>query len=92
MTQDEFIRQMNSLEHQEDVIRQEKAELKQRFLTSQPIPAKQVVEVDGRKVYLLGYRLIGYHIHPVFLKLNKKGERSNLKYNAVDEKTMRRVE
>lgn len=86
MTQNEFIERMDALEHQ-------KTELRREYIESnQPIVPGQIVEVDGKRVWLEGYRLIGYHLHPKLRKLGKKGEPTGVHYTAKDYRTMKRCQ
>jgi hypothetical protein len=86
MTTQDYIKAMDELDRQ-------RAELKRQYIESnQPIPPGRIVMVDGRKVWLDCYKVIGIHIQPRFQRLNLNGQRGYISYQAKDYKSMKPIE
>ena len=92
MTQTEFIKAIDGCDNEIEKYKERKQQLKREYIESQPIKPKQFVVVDGNKVWLDGYAVVGYHIHPRLFKLNRDGTKSAAYYNAVNDKTMHEIE
>ena len=104
MTQQEFAAQFDEIEKLNEELKKQlkkrkeefkkrKEELRRQYIESNmTIPPGHKVLVDGKRMYLHGYRIIGYKIYPVFRYIRQNGSMSSRSYVPSDYKTMKACE
>lgn len=80
MTEQEF-------NQRKDELNRQLKELRDQYINSNvTVPPGTMVTVNGKRVWLHGYKLVGGHITPIFYKLRPDGsaskQRAYLSYNA----------
>lgn len=90
MTQQEFASKFDEIEKLNEELKKHKEELRRKYIESNmTIPPGHKVLVDGKRMYLQGYRIIGYKIYPVFRYIRLDGSMSSRHYVPDDYKTMK---
>ena len=93
MTQQEFASEYDEIEKLNEELKRRKEELRRQYIESNmTIPPGSKVLVDGKRMYLYGYRIIGYTIHPIFHYIMQNGSMSTRSYVPEDYKTMKACE
>lgn len=91
MTRNEYIsksyamqKELRALRERYKALWDELEALRHRYKNSPPVKPQQIVEVNGQRLWLERYKLVGYSVRPVLYPLNGNGEPDKRRVKYVD--------